>query len=576
MKLVSTLLLALSLPALADVCSTSSAPNCPASGVKILDDTYPIQSFVISQQSFSETNAGRELPRRAMMELLRAYNFSPENSPNIIYPAGAEDFGKLKTELIAELVSSGMTEAAATSLVQSRVRHVEALPYTWQQDYFEASFNPATGQPRVNYSQIYAQRDAQEGAGTRASFNAIAATNLCGLTAGDELLTAVATPQQKFLDPAALQREAADTLALGTPPTQNAEFGGNIEGLPGGLCLVGNNMTERFANQICGPSANIVRAEVAWLSVGHVDEVFKVVPDRRQIDGRPRECAFSIFSADTELGLSLLKSPGALNQATLQRKIDPRFTAGFPGMAYDENYQRSVSNPPAMRIICPILNEAATPAVPSAPGGRSAPARVRGAMLELLLIGNAHAQDAAAPVDAADANALRCARNGSEVTNRQFTAAVEALPDLVTYNVRIQEALVRSRTAMYNAILGRLPQCRPFFRTMDDMFTKVPNYFSPPSPQEAGSALLNGQLRNPGAFGNSFFPNPTNSVIANNTLLYPGPVPQAYREYLDGKTRALGLTPTHLDTWDYAHTGSGNIHCSSHSIPYCRPAGGTP
>ncbi len=570
MKIVSTLLLCLSLPALADVCNNSSAPACPSSGVRILDDTYPTQSFVISTQSFAETGAGKELPRRAMLELMRAYNFNPETTPNIIFPARRADFDELKPLLIAEMVAGGQSVASATALVNSRLRHAEAEPYTWQQDYFEATFNPADGQPRVNYSQIYAERDRLERMSTRPSFNAIAATNACGLTAGPELLTGVGTPQQNLIDPGHGARLINDTAALGTPPTENAEFGGNIEGLPGGLCLVGNNMTERFATQVCGPSANIVRAEVNWLSVGHVDEIFKVVPDRREIAGRPRECAFSIFSADTNLGLSLLKNPGALNQATLQRRLDARVTEGFAGMASDDNFQRSVSNPPAMRIICPLVSEPAGPASPAPSGGRGS--RVRGAFIKLFFLENAHAVDIV--LNEEDQSALRCARRSGEVTNRQFAASVEALPDLVTYNTRIQESLERSRATMYNSILARLPQCRPFFRTMDDMFTKVPNYFSPASPQLAGASLLNGQLRNPGANANSFFPNPTNSVMANNSLLYPGPVPQAYREYLDARTRALGLTPTHLDTWDYAHTGSGNIHCSSHSIPYCRPAGG--
>ena len=571
MKIVLSALVLLSLPAWSDVCDVSSSPLCPTSGVRILDDTYPTQSFVISQQAFADSQPGRDTPRRTMLELMRAYNFSPANVPNIIYPASLDQFNELKPALIAELVASGQTEANATILV-NRIRHVDTPGYTWQQDYFEATFNPATGQPRINYSETYAQRDVNEGATTQQSFAGIAATNLCGLEAGPQLNTSIQTAAQRLIDPTAGTRLLNDTEALGTPPTENAEYGGNIEGLPGGLCLVGNNMTERFANQICGPSSNIVRAEVNWLSVGHVDEIFKVVPDRRQIPGRPAECAFNIFSADVNLGLSLLKNAGALNQATLQRTLDPRMTTGFSGIANDPDFFRSVSNPPVMRILCPIVNEpVTTPTTPAPGGGRGG--KVEQALINLFWIGVAHAQETPA-LSERDQSALRCAQRAGDVTNRQFTAAVEKLPDLVTYNTRIQESLERSRRVIYDAIMARLPQCRPYFRTMDDMFTKVPNYFSPGSPQQAGAALINGQLRDPGANANSFFPNPTNSVMANNTLLYPGPVPAAYREYLDARTRALGLTPTHLDTWDYAHTGSGNIHCSSHSIPSCRPAPG--
>ncbi len=58
----------------------------------------------------------------------------------------------------------------------------------------------------------------------------------------------------------------------------NGEMGGNIEGLPGGLCLVGDNLATSISSEFCGGAQNVVQARVSWLGVGHVDEVMKVIP----------------------------------------------------------------------------------------------------------------------------------------------------------------------------------------------------------------------------------------------------------------------------------------------------------
>ena len=563
--------------AVADVCRNSSAPACPSTGVKILDDTYPVQTFVISQAGTTPSPRGRTLPRATMLEVMRAYNFNPASVPNIVYPASRADFEQLRPLLIQDIVRSGKTTEEATRLVDERVRLAEAPTWTWQQDYFEATFDPATGQPRINYSEIYGQRDIEEGAGTRDAFNAIAAAGVCSLTAGPEL-------KSSYLPMFTAGNKEAVTREMGTTPTESAEFGGNMEGLPGGLCLVGDNMTDAFAEQICGSRDNMVKIEANWLSVGHVDEIMKVLPDRRSVPGRPPECAFTIMSADTELGLSLLAEPGALNQSVLQLDLDPEFkNATSPGgLAYNDIYRGSFQATPSTKILCRIVNEEGrnNPAAPAGKSGTVIEAFVRFLVPEASAQGRTRTTPTAEQVQtaasdkqsAADLKAYNCINNYDEVKNSEFVAHIRRNEGLVAYNRAIQEAMVRSRQKIYDKILAKLPQCRPFFSSVDQMFTKVPNYFSPAEPDEAGTHVKNGRIGY-GASAISFFPNPTNSLIMNNTVIFPSPVPAAYSDYLNRSTRALGLTPSQVDTWDYAHTGQGNIHCSSHSIPYCRPAG---
>lgn len=533
--------------AMADVCSVERAPFCPTSGVRILDETYPVQAFVISQSPYAGSESGKALPRKAIIEFMRAYNFKPDSVPNILFPTQSNNIESFHSELINDLVAVGVSRSKAKALVKN-VRNVEAPAFTWQQDYFESAFTPSTGRPQVQFSEVYARR----GSILRMGVQGFADSGACQITAGPELRTSI--PEENESQ----ESLARDQIELGTLPTNKGEYGGNMEGLPGGLCLVGNNMTTRFATQICGPAENIVRAEVNWLQVGHVDEILKVVPDKRNISGRPAECAFTIFIADTVLGLSLLKAPGALNQPTLVRPDDS--VKSNPYGADYQVFQRSFIDPPAMKLLCPIVNEDKVPASPGSGKGGS----VIEASLNFLI--------SPAMAQTKDPN-LNCSQNFGRVTNVRFTEAIDRLPDLVQFNAKIQESLLRSRKTIYDAVLKRLPQCRPFFLNESDLFTAVPNYFSPPIPQSAGAHLLNGKLRDPGAMAQSLFPNPTNSVLANATLMYPGPGPDSYRQYLDRVTRNLNLSAVHLDTWDYAHAGRGNLHCSSHSLPYCRPAG---
>ncbi len=564
MKFLWPLIILLPTICFAESCPSGNAPACPSTGVRILDDTYPVQSFVISQQPSTNSDAGQALPRRTMLEVMRAYNFSPNTTPNIIYPARREDFDYLKPLLIQDLVRAGRSQPEATNLIDQKLRFVEAKPWTWQQDYFEATFDPATGNPRINYSQIYDKRDrSSTTALTRKSFASIAGANICGLQSGQELSSSVL----RLRETGTVEKVAR---TMGTTPTIGGEFGGNMEGLPGGLCLVGDNMTDEFAMQVCGPRENMVKIEVNWLGIGHVDEIMKVIPDRRQIAGRPPECGFSIMSADTELGLNLLAAPGALNQSVLQLNLNSDASSSLPeGTSGSRAFQKTMMANPSTKLICRILNERNNGVNP----GTSQPGSVIEACVEFL-IPSARAQTPPSSEASrqADQQAFNCLNNHGEVKNREFVEKIRSNSGLLRYNTAIQDSLIRSRQKIYDSILGRLPQCRPFFRTVDEMFTKVPNFFGPTDPDEAGTHVRSGRIGF-GASASSFFPNPTNGLMMNNSVIFPGPGPAAYKDYLNSSIRALGLTPAHVDTWDYAHSAQGNLHCASHSIPYCRPAG---
>jgi len=113
-----------------------------------------------------------------------------------------------------------------------------------------------------------------------------------------------------------------------------------------------------------------------------------------------------------------------------------------------------------------------------------------------------------------------------------------------------------------NKILSRLPQCKKYFDILD-----VPNLFY-------GSPAIenNGKLDLPKPSDvDSFLPNPTNSVLMNRTILLPETGNSTFDNYVEGELKKRNLATEYIDSWDYAHLGQGNIHCSSHSIPYCKP-----
>ena len=97
--------------------------------------------------------------------------------------------------------------------------------------------------------------------------------------------------------------------ALETQRIVSGNGGGNIETLPFGICLLGddhfkNHLDWRaYATQICQPGlSNSVKVPTYWLTVGHTDEILKVVRNK----SKPAPCDFSIAIASPRVAMELL------------------------------------------------------------------------------------------------------------------------------------------------------------------------------------------------------------------------------------------------------------------------------
>ncbi|MFH1728789.1 MAG: protein-arginine deiminase family protein [Pseudomonadota bacterium] len=80
-----------------------------------------------------------------------------------------------------------------------------------------------------------------------------------------------------------------------------AEGGGNIEAFPGGLLVVGDNMDIELKDYLRDQGNSLIEVKISFLEVGHVDEIFAVVPR-----AEASNCDFHIISASPKLAIEIL------------------------------------------------------------------------------------------------------------------------------------------------------------------------------------------------------------------------------------------------------------------------------
>lgn len=540
---------------------SSTAKPCPTSGSTLLDDTYPVASYVISISPQRETRNSPpsfKVPADFVLNTLRAHGFNP-NSPNIIIPASAQTFDELKNELSRRIAASN---GAIPASVLDKLQNVPAsgpvsANMTWQQDYFESFFDPATGRPVIRQIESYDDETARYPRVNSNATQAIAdSTRGCGISNGPKI-DYVVRPAAEALPNGAEEDGSPDSNG-NTYSFRSGEMGGNIEGLPGGLCLVGDNQGSVFSNQFCR-AEDTVQINVSWLSVGHVDEVVKVIPTNRP--GVPAECNFSLMFASPRKARELLRDPARSNH--------PLFSGSFIGdSATQEQLNefrdsrsalgRSNSTSGVMCRLMDIIEPTRNPqnAPGKSKGGSSSGSQAFNYIKELLLP-TAHAANE--PL-----KKPRRVCNVETITNSEFLRALE-VPRYKDFNDEVDKVMDRNKQLIIAKILERLPQCRPYLAPID-----VPNlFFGNLRTNSDGTKSLTRD-----SSGDAFMPNPTNSVIANRDVMFSDPQNPIFREYLASQLRPLGLNSQFIDTWDYSHLGNGNLHCSSHSIPYCSPSTG--
>lgn len=435
-----------------------------------------------------------------------------ENSPLIILPVSNETMERIRSRIDSLSVSQEQKDKWKASLLQ-----VPARGYTWQQDYMQPFINPQTGQVVLREVQNYGRHGD--------SFSRIAeATEACGFIQGPMLTN------DRFV---------------------NGNMGGNIEALPAGICLLGDDNFEsetkftEYANQICSSNpGDRIKVPTSWLKVGHTDEIMKVVRNKNQ----NAPCDFSVVLASPKKGLELLRK----NPQEQFLNFSPRSDSSARDLAVRRSNEYR-----GLRLLCRKNIEQRSRTRNPENQGPTRPTRgvtklfdLRNLMIPMAFAGvTVRGPSGGEPED--------CSNMTNDEMYRLFTQDEE----LKDYNELVQTHMDSLRTEIQSKIKNKLPQCNIDFIEAPDLFF--------------GGQIVQGRNGKelPNGMGLSILPNPTNAISVNDTIISPDPSNAAFKKHLEEEYRKRGLNPEFVDTFDYAHQGDGNLHCSTNTIHICRPRG---
>jgi hypothetical protein len=523
--------------------AVSAAPQCPKSGTTILDERYPAQGYVVSLSPYADydTTLAEDMPLNFIYEVITGHS---QRTPDIIVPTKKEgEFLRIKEDLRTKFKRDGRSDKDIDQIL-TRVVRADTSSYTWQQDYFQSTISPETGRPVlreiVGYSDV---RPSTKGA-VQAMVDS--SKTSCPISKGDGI------PPGK-----------RDTKGR---QFGNGAFGGNLEALPGEVCMFGNNEDYKgFADSFCGSSEHSVQLNVSWLTVGHVDEVIKVVP----APNKKAPCNFTLMYASPKKALELLaKKPN--------KKFLDFSHVSDPDTLDSVHESRASEELTPGRLFCSIFQDHVGPerSIKSSqeqPAGqpqedRGQKVKVRGAWYYFQkLVSSAHAgiNLASQPGDYEEKDCDELQTEIVSMTNQEMLDGVKANQELYDYNMAIEKIMIANRDKAINAISNAMPECTSGSFTV----LPVPDLFTGSSDYDDSGNLVPDE-----SAGDSILPNPTNSVVAGNKVIFPHPQNGAFKDYLTAQMKKDGLKAGFVDTWEYAHLGLGNLHCSTQALRYCNPS----
>lgn len=512
----------------------SSAPPCPTSGVRLLDESYPTQAFVVSNVMKSGfVSKTSRVPEDFTMNVIESYDY--ENIPQIIFPfTDIKDYEELKKKVEANLVEKKIAKEKIDKIL-AQMTHAPTESYTWQQDYFISEFNPQSGRPVLSNFDSYGQKFYSAEHSTNAL---VAGGNQCGVERGQVL------------------KESADSFGSG-------EMGGNTQALPGGYCLTGDNQGIDLSVKFCGSKENVVQVNTSWQRVGHVDEIFKIIPTN-YADGRPRECQFSFLAASPRKALELLIAEKNADKKMFD--FDPKLSQE---QLEKERILKSRNN-----NLCQYIKNSAQKRENNKTNSELDSAAKNVFMrffIEKAFAGVTRTNKSTANLKSIQMHGYNfdydadCEKGISDLTNREYYNEFMNDNDAVELNNLVQESIDRDKEKVKKSILARLPQCEKYFEMTD-----VPDLFYGGGNDVYTDADGKRKLASPGNV-RSLLPNPTNSVVMNHTLLIPESNNNTFNDYINEELKKKRMKTSYIDVWEFAHMLDGNMHCSSHSINYCSP-----
>lgn len=398
----------------------------------------------------------------------------------------------------------------------SSLTQVAGTPWVWQQDFYQSYVNPKTGMPVPRELGTYLLREDLSGRSVYRDYQAEIESE-CGIAPGSPV-------------------PAAETAF-------NGYSGGNIEGGPAGLCFLGRDSLEatehaRYAKQVCG-NAEVLAVPTDFLLVGHSDEVVSTWRTG------PGPCDFVVGVASPKAAYDVLNRDGG----------EPAFAAITKDSSLDEMYSVVPLE------ICDRLAELRHKAKPAPQPKGPAPALPEGGWLRKLLLPDAYAgfspdsdseAEAAAQIEEERKQTAEC----GTMNNRELAESVRQHAELGPLNEKVERDMQAFKARLIESWRRKTPQCTPKVIDLPALFT--------------GRWIKQGGLAEE---GRSLFPNAANIQQFGRTILAPDPGNSALKKDFANRVAAAGLSADFIDT-RFAHEIGGNLHCTTNTLRYCRPAAG--
>lgn len=456
-----------------------SVPECPSSPTSVLPESYPAKAVVLS-----DVQGKSRWVKSFVHSVLEA---EPNKPPQFILNVNDSTIFELKKMIKARAKDKNQERLWLSTLSQAK-----GPRWHWQQDSMQSVVD-ANGRVSVRPNGVYRTDDRI-------------------LNSGEEAKAARDSVIRKM-------REECD-IQMGDPyskPTkyESGQAGGNIEGGPGGLCIVGDSKFSpeewsNFSKDICGEGSPF-KAPTSFLKVGHADEIYSTIRTG------PGECDIAIAVASPDAAMAGLKDD-ANGRASSD---DPK------GLYYSD--------------LCDAFLKLHAPSSPPA----AKPSTVTALFFE----------KAFAAVEVGGKIASGCP-GLDQATNGQWLKAIQEDPNLRLVNQEIQERMTHFKDEITKKLANG--KCGV------PKFVDLPTAFMGSATAHAGRANVE--------MAKSIFPNPTNMQQFGNTLIIPDPMNEAIRDDIQRRISKLSpqLKVKFIDT-EFAHLRGGNVHCSTNVVRYCRP-----
>ena len=454
----------------------ADVPKCAVTD--LVPENFPVGTLVLSDADIKlNPNFIPDLVER----ILKASGARP---PRIVLPVSDPTMKDIESRIERSAQPAKLRRRWRDAIVQ-----IPGTRWAWERDLFYSTLNLTSGRPALHALKSYDPRITARPYSFQDHYDGVlAAAGPCGLERG---------------------------VDLNLPMEDGFVQGGNMMGLPGNICAIGDThakeeLWDQIARSVC-PSEQSLRLKIptAWLkSVGHVDEILKVLPRKYQ----PAPCNFTIAVASPDKAFELMA----------QRPNEAFFD--FSASAIQAQTRiRGLGN--GLMRLCQSF------------GGRTAQAE-QNHFLTVALNGFLSLFKAKGRAPASD-NYDDCAK----ITNAQAARIFQGeMQDVMTEPGRIVREV---KAQIVGALRSRLPQCK--IDTLD-----LPILFD----TSGGLALT---------------PNLVNAITIDQTNIMPDPYNKAFRDYTTGQLRQRGLTADYVDAYPYAEAGGGNVHCLTQTHHVCRP-----